>query len=528
VRNNRWRVYINPFNSSGTYTGYVDVTDDVDFSQMGTIDSSLDNTDYDIGIFRNSNFNVTFRNDSGKYSDVGQPGSMFQYTRSNSLFKITWCENDIPVVCGFFPAGNTVLAPEETVFTGLISDKDLEIDIQTRELTFTILGLETVLSLTTISQPLLQGLGTQLNFTTNYASAPNKLYLSVSGTNLDSYPGVPWNQPVQFITSGGTSSLPSPLTTNSTYYICQSDELTGPYFIEVATNTGNVTGVIPTASLDSSIVKLTSDAVGTVSVIAMFAPIKNVLYAILNQAQITNYLTVNMANINPFQGAPQTYYNQIYDMSLLQGMTVWDALTSILLVTDSVFYISNNTIYIAPRTASTSVMYAFYGQASTLGAENIQEMSGIKNGIARTFNDILYGDANYSIQDTASITKYGDLQFTVSDKLYGVGILSNGPINPGGPAYGGSTRASAISEMLNVLANDFSTPKQEMDLYTPINSTTLFLGFLARVTIDYPAVTLPDGTVSQCFVETPSNPYKIEGISIDPSTDLICFSIRRI
>ena len=47
----RWRCYFNPLSSDGsTYTGYVDVSDYVDFSNIGTLDQQLDNTDYDIGI----------------------------------------------------------------------------------------------------------------------------------------------------------------------------------------------------------------------------------------------------------------------------------------------------------------------------------------------------------------------------------------------------------------------------------------------------------------------------------------------
>jgi hypothetical protein len=49
--NNKWRVYIKAFDDNGVYNAdWEEVTDDVIFGEIGSINSDLDNTDYDIGV----------------------------------------------------------------------------------------------------------------------------------------------------------------------------------------------------------------------------------------------------------------------------------------------------------------------------------------------------------------------------------------------------------------------------------------------------------------------------------------------
>lgn len=506
MRNTRWRVYINPFDNTGAYTGFVDVTDYVDFSQIGTIDSALDNTDYNLGIFRNSNFSITFRNDSGLFSDVGQPMSMFKYTRTNSLLKITYCANAAPVVCGFFKAGNTVLASEIQVFKGQISDKDLELDALTRELTFTVLGLENILTQAAIDQDFLTATSIALAFTTNFASNPSQLILGALGSIV---PIIPVNAPVLLIPVGA-SVVPSPFKANTKYYVQTSADRGAGFvpFVYLSQSQGSFSNDPTQPSTLADPIVMTDDGTGTFILQTYIQGAKDAIYNILNQAPITDFLTVDFANINP-----NAIIGEFYDMSGTLGQNVWDALQDMLLATNSVFYVRNDTIYVAPRTPNAEVDYAFYGQASKLGVENIQELESIKNGLARTFNYFTWDNSPALATNSTSITMFGTLTNDLSITLYGSDVLEG---------------FTAQQGLLNSLVAEFGLPKQEMDLYTPLSYDTLALAFLDRVTVDYPAVTMPDGTVSYTFVETPTNPYKIEGISIDPSTDLICFSIRRI
>lgn len=407
MRASVWRVYLNVFDDNGNYTGFQEVSEDVELDSLGTIDFALDNTDYNIGIYRNSNFSITFRNDSGKYSDVGQPTSIFRYTRTNSLLKITWQGNDKPLLSGFFKAGGEVLCPEIEVFQGFLSDKDLTMDMLTQELAFTVLGKETVLSAATV--------------------------------------------PFGSLTIGDT--------------------------------------------------------------------ISSIIYASLNQTSITDVLTVDPANINV---GIDTATDAIAD---LENKTVWDALQDLLLISNSVLYIKNEAIIVAPRTVDSSLAYTFYGQSSILGPENIQDLQNIQNGIARTFNYLYWGPSNETVQNSASVAKYG-----ATTKEFTQTYITN------------TTNQAAI---LNDILDEFGLPKQEFDLYTPLNYSTIQLFLLNQIQIDFPPqylvppLGLPICGLAICgecetpsaiwsFTENPSNSYKVEGTSIDPQTDLMCISVRRV
>jgi hypothetical protein len=147
---NKWRIYLKPFDSDGNYTDWVEVTDDIILDSLGSVNSDIDNTEYDIGVNRFSNFNITFRNDSGKYSDVGEDKSIFRYKRSDSLLKITWeIENGGPYV-GIATSGSGYLSEEIEIFQGLLNDESLKMDIKKQELTFTCLGREAIFQRTIV------------------------------------------------------------------------------------------------------------------------------------------------------------------------------------------------------------------------------------------------------------------------------------------------------------------------------------------------------------------------------------------
>lgn len=139
-----WRVYIKPFDDNGNYADWVDVTGDTDLNAVSTISSDLDNTEYDIGVYRYSSFKLTLGNDHGRYSDVGSPKSIFRYKRSNSLVKVTWHPNEIEAIAGFTVAGAHLLGPVITMFTGLLSDESLAMDLDSQKLSFTVLGRESI------------------------------------------------------------------------------------------------------------------------------------------------------------------------------------------------------------------------------------------------------------------------------------------------------------------------------------------------------------------------------------------------
>jgi hypothetical protein len=190
-----------------------------------------------------------------------------------------------------------------------------------------------------------------------------------------------------------------------------------------------------------------------------------ILYNILNQSDITELLTLDAANISC--GVDNT----IDSIASLQNKTVQEGLNKLLLASNSVLFIVDDTIYISPRTPSASVTFTFYGQGSASGSENIIDVKGIKNGLNRTFNYFTWKDTTLSSTDATSTLKYGirkkevDFEFT--------------------------TDSLKQQDILDALADEFKLPKQEFDIYTPLTYESLAVTLLDKVSIDYPRVYVP-------------------------------------
>lgn len=245
-----------------------------------------------------------------------------------------------------------------------------------------------------------------------------------------------------------------------------------------------------------------------------------VIYALLNQTAITNLLTVSNGNITC--GSDQT----IDSITGLQNKTVQDGLNDLLLASNSVLYVSNSTIYVSPRTAGSTVVFTFYGQGSNNGVENIQAIKNIKNGLAKTFNFFSWTDTTLYSTDATSTAKYGSITKEISFDF----CTDN-------------TKRQAI---LDALKNEFKNPKQEFDIYTPLTYTSLVVGLLDKISIDYPrvyvadqGVSLPICGVAVCgtgilpkaqwsFLVSSTDYYKVIGKSIDVQNSTLKFKVRLI
>lgn len=139
-------VYIQPFDHLGNYSGtWTEVTSDVDWNGISTIKTSLDNTDYDVGVLRNSNFKIRLRNDHGYYSDVDGDYTIFENRRTGSLVKVTWEPGDFPFLVGITPLGaNSILTTEEEIYRGLLDDQATIENVDDYTIEFNILGLESI------------------------------------------------------------------------------------------------------------------------------------------------------------------------------------------------------------------------------------------------------------------------------------------------------------------------------------------------------------------------------------------------
>jgi hypothetical protein len=150
VNVNRWRVYINPFDADGNYTGYVEVTQWVDLQSISAIQQTLDNTDYDIGVYRNSNITLKLNNKEGLFTDYTGPTSMFRYKRSGSLVKVTWEIAEDGPYCGQAICGEAYLSEETTMFIGILDDEAAELDVSGSKISFLVLGRESLFARATV------------------------------------------------------------------------------------------------------------------------------------------------------------------------------------------------------------------------------------------------------------------------------------------------------------------------------------------------------------------------------------------
>lgn len=147
----RIRVYIKPFDDAGNYVeDYSEITDDVVRDSVSAIRQTIDGRNpFDIGVYKNSSISLTVRNDHGKFSDVGEHGSIFRYKRADSLVKITWDIADHEFQA-FGSVPGELQGEEVTVFEGLLNDDSSKTTAADQKMTFSVLGKESIFDRTLV------------------------------------------------------------------------------------------------------------------------------------------------------------------------------------------------------------------------------------------------------------------------------------------------------------------------------------------------------------------------------------------
>lgn len=140
----KYRVFLKPFDDAGAYlSDYIEVTDDV--LSIGPISQGLDNSTYDIGIFKTSGVTIKFRNDHGYYSDPENYRSIFGYKRQDTLIKITWDARSYPLKAGFFKADpGTPIGGQTTIFEGLLFEVSSVATIDNQDIQFRFAGFDSL------------------------------------------------------------------------------------------------------------------------------------------------------------------------------------------------------------------------------------------------------------------------------------------------------------------------------------------------------------------------------------------------
>lgn len=401
------RVYIKPFNQVGDYeASFTEVTDYV--LKIGDITIDTDSSGFDIGVYRNSGFQLTLNNRDGLFSDVGSPNTMFRYKRGDSLIKVTFDLADYTLrTTRATSFHDQYVSNETTIFLGLLNDESLTEDVRKEDVAFRVLGLETLFSEKTI-----------------YSN-----------------------------------------------YVLGDD-------------------------------------------------VEELIYKALNVTRVTELLTISAANIT-------AGLNQVPDaIAHLENKTIKQTLDELLLMSNSIMYIENQTVYVAPRQESAALMFTFYGPNSLTGVENIQEIKGITNGKNKMYNFFSWRDSTQTAARNASIRKYGTRLKELSADLF--------------------TNNAKQFNVMESLLDEFGYPKQEMEVQVNLNYTTLALQMLDKVNMDYPlqyieteGFEMPICGIAICGQAVLPKPifsfsmysnkyFKIIKRTISPEKRLITFRIREV
>ena len=349
----RFRAYINPTDDNGVFTGFVEVTEDVDFSSMGSISQQIDNDEYNVGLLRFNQFTLKLTNESGRYSDVGTAETIFKKRRGGSRFRLTWEKADDDTQCGIAICGSSYISPEITVFEGVINDEATRLNIVDQKVQFTILTIDSVFK----------------SVATNFASLSNGNLFSAA------------------------------------------------------------------------------------------------LLTVLNQTEITKYLTVSAGNINVGLDLA------IDTVADFENTTVKEALDDLLFASNSVLYIEGTTVIIRSRDADATSSHTFIGQASNNGIENIIDISDVSSGQNNLFNFWTWADTTLKAENGTSIADNGLRKKEISFDM----ITNTGK------------RQSILDEQ----RDEYGERKQELKLTTTLTYETLALMFLNKVNVDYPTVYAP-------------------------------------
>ncbi len=404
------KVFINTFDANGSYSGFQEVTTDCDQSSLQKVSQKLDNSEYDVGVFKNTSFNLSLRNDHGKYSDTDVTQSIFISKRIDSIVKVTWNANDEDVLCGFAICGQAILGDDENIFYGLLNDITSSQNIDIQKIKFSCQGLESIFE----------------RVETNYSS------------------------------------------------LTASDN------------------------------------------------ISDIIYDLLNQTEITDLMSVDAGNIS-------CGIDQVPDsIATIEETTVKEALDELLEMSNSIMYVSvsDQTVYVKPRTEGVTTDYTFYGQASDNGIENIVDIKNVRTGLNRTFNFWKWSDTTITAKDSSSITINGVRKKDLSSDLF--------------------TDTTKRTNILTDYKDEFKLPKQELELTGILDYDTLELFLLDKVEIDYPTVfTAATGTTLPFYgtaiygtdkypigqwnlTITTDDKYKILGRSIDLKKGIVNFNLRKI
>jgi len=266
-----------------------------------------------------------------------------------------------------------------------------------------------------------------------------------------------------------------------------------------------------------SIVSSIEVPIGDLSIGQTFS---NAIYEILNQSTITDFITVDQANISV------GFETTLDSIGHFESNTGKEALDELLLISNSILYIKDRILYVTGRIATTDIQHNFHGPASLTGIENLISISDIRTGLSKTFNFWTWKDQAFNVSNSSSIQKFG-----VKKNEVGAESITN------------TTKQQNI---LAALSTEFGDPKESFNIKTPIDYETMELFFLDKINIDYPTVyvasegdNIPVYEISKYDVAVYPIPestltidvnrnFKILGVIIDIKNQIMQFNIKEV
>lgn len=248
--------------------------------------------------------------------------------------------------------------------------------------------------------------------------------------------------------------------------------------------------------------------------------LEEIIYAILNTANITSLLTISQSNIN-------CGLNQVPDVVLpLENKSVKSVLDELLFLSNSILYIVDRVVYVAPRTSTPAVEFTFHGQNSNTGIENIINLKNITSGKNKLFNFFTWRDSVQTAARNQSIRKFKHRFKEITSELF--------------------TTTIKQYNIMQSLLDEFGFPKQEMDITVNLDYDSFAIQILDRVNMDVPlqyieaeGFDFPICGVAICgeavlpkpifaFSMDPSKNFKVIKRTISPENRNISFRIREI
>lgn len=144
-----YKVYFTPLSSDvgATYGSEIDVSDRVFIDGIQSIRTSIDSSDYDIGVFNSGEIELSCWNYNGYFNEL-DTRSIFMASRDRCKVRIVFENLNITRSGGSISSTDLT---ETVTFNGIINDEATRLDVPTEKIRFKVLSRDSVLRTTQIS-----------------------------------------------------------------------------------------------------------------------------------------------------------------------------------------------------------------------------------------------------------------------------------------------------------------------------------------------------------------------------------------